>query len=79
MMRPFFGERLHGEGESETKIGGVVERRCKESTDVCEESVVGDSGGKEVEAVAGRRRAEGDETQDSVSIGEEEGGVGKVE
>jgi hypothetical protein len=70
----FFGGAVHGEGEVETEIGGVVERRCEESARVCEESTVGDSGGEEVEAVAGRRGAEGDETQDSVSIGEEEGG-----
>jgi hypothetical protein len=71
----FFRRRLHGEVEVEAEVGGVVEGRCEESTGVREESVVGDSGGEEVEAVAGGGGAEGDETQDSVSVGEEEGGV----
>jgi hypothetical protein len=66
---------FHGEGEAE--IGSVVEGRCEESAGVVEESVVGHSGGEEVAPVARRRRAEGDETQDSISIDSAEGGVGE--
>jgi hypothetical protein len=49
-------------GEGETEISGLVEERCEESAGVCEESVVGDSGGEEVEAVAWGGGAQGDET-----------------
>jgi hypothetical protein len=73
----FFGGRRHGEGEGETEISGLVEERCEESAGVCEESVVGDSGGEEVAAVAGGGGAEGDETQDSISVGATEGGIGR--
>jgi hypothetical protein len=62
MMRLFFGGRFHGESEVKAQGSAVVEGRREESTGVCEESVVGDSGGEEVEAVAGGRGAEGDET-----------------
>jgi len=56
-------------------IGGVVEGRCEESAGVCQESAVGDSGGEEVASVAGGGGTEGDETQHSVSVGEEEIGL----
>jgi protein-S-isoprenylcysteine O-methyltransferase Ste14 len=57
----------------------VVERGCEESAGVCKESVVGTSGGKEVASVAGSGGAEGDETQDSISVESAEGGVvGKI-
>jgi hypothetical protein len=68
---------INGKGKA-AAIGGVVEGRCEESAGVCEESVVGDSGGEEVEAVAWRSRAEGDETQDSIPVGATEEGVMRI-
>jgi protein-S-isoprenylcysteine O-methyltransferase Ste14 len=57
----------------------VVEGGCEESAGVCKESVVGNSGGKEVAPVAGSGGAEGDETQDSISVESAQGGVvGKI-
>ncbi len=53
----------------------MVEGRCEESAGVCEESVVGKSGGEEVAPLAGSGRAEGDETGYSVSIDPAQGGV----
>jgi hypothetical protein len=53
----------------------VVEGGCEESARVCKKSVVGNSGGKEVASVAGSGGAEGDETQDSISVGSAEGAV----
>ena len=41
----------------------LVGGRCEEFAGVCEESVVGDSGGEEVEAVTGGGGAEGDEVE----------------
>jgi hypothetical protein len=77
-MHPFRGQQHgEGEGEVEAEIGGVVKGRCEESAGVCEESAVGDSGGEKVEAVAGGGGAEGDETQDSISVGEEEISLGR--
>ena len=55
----------------------MVERRCEESAGVCEESVVGDSGGEEAAPVARGGGAEGHETQDSISVESAEGGVGR--
>jgi hypothetical protein len=59
----FFGGRLHGEGEVEAEISGVVEGRCEEIAGVCEESAVGHSGGEEVAPVAWCGGAEGDEIE----------------
>jgi hypothetical protein len=69
---------IDGKGKA-AAIGGVVEGRCEESAGVCEESVVRHSGGEEIAAVAWRRRAEGHEAWRQVLVGEEEGGLGKVE
>jgi hypothetical protein len=44
-------------------IGGVVEGRREESASICEESIVRDSDGEEVEAVARRCRAKGHEIE----------------
>jgi hypothetical protein len=78
MMRSFFGERQHGEGEGGAETSGVVEGRCQESTGVCEKSVVWDSDGEEVASVARRRRAEGDEIGNSVSFHKKEVGLGRL-
>ena len=53
-------------------VGSVVEGRCEESAGVCEEPIVGHSGGEEVASVAGGGGAEGDGTWNQVSIGYKE-------
>jgi hypothetical protein len=65
---------IDGKGKA-AAIGGVVEGRCEESAGVCEESVVGDSGGEEVEAVAGGGCAESDDVGNSVSVDSTEGAL----
>jgi len=77
-MRLFFGGQHGGEDKDEAEIGGVVEGGCEESAGFCQGSIVGDSGGEEVEAVAWGRRPKGDETQDSISVDQAQGGVGRM-
>jgi hypothetical protein len=50
-------------------IGGVVEGRREESASICEESVVRDSDGEEVEAIARRCRAKGHEIEGEIPLG----------
>ena len=79
MMRAF-SEDMRGESKVEIEAAdrGMVEGRCADAQRAGEGEIVGDGGGEEIEAVAGRRGAEGDEAQSQIPVGEAEEGIVRV-